>query len=619
MKRIVLLLAVFLFASAVSLRAQGWEDVQAQKDRYLIGEGFGSTLEEARQNALTELISKISLEVSHEFTQLEEESFQDGNIDSQTKVNSTLTTYSSAVLNNARTITFDPTPDGLFHTARFIEKSEIDRVFKSRISLIKQYVSEAQKYEKEGKVDDALKNYYWSLALLRTLPYMNEVTAWDKENDVERILISWLPSKIDNILNDVKFVVTGRDENYLWLSVDFRGRAPISMQYSYYDGQDYTEPIALNDGKGYMILRSAEIPKILQLKVEYMFLSDANTMNPEVASVLKMFKHKNLKKSLKSIQYTNGAPENNVNKTVSGDNKGNTGSQASTVSVQSKNNEEVADAEYYESIDKVIEAVRSGKYANVKSNFTEEGYAWFTKLMAYGKPHVYGDPEYQLYHFEDRVIARSVPMAFTFTKGARKGIVEDVTFTFDEDGLIESVAFALDKTATDDIMSQGSWPDEAKFTLLEFMENYKTAYCLKRLDYLEQVFSDDALIIVGHVVKKLNRELQGDQVKFGTNEVVTRTEYSKQQYMKHLAECFKRNECINIHFSNNEVMKAGKGGELYGINIKQDYYSTTYGDTGYLFLAVDLNDPDEPIILVRTWQPTSDVLDKDRITLFDFD
>ena len=40
--------------------------------------------------------------------------------------------------------------------------------------------------------------------------------------------------------------------------------------------------------------------------------------------------------------------------------------------------------------------------------------------------------------------------------------------------------------------------------------------------------------------------------------------------------------------------------------IKQDYYSTNYGDQGYLFLMVDLNDPDKPIIKVRTWQPEKD-------------
>ncbi|GAB1416653.1 hypothetical protein MASR2M117_20590 [Paludibacter sp.] len=43
--------------------------------------------------------------------------------------------------------------------------------------------------------------------------------------------------------------------------------------------------------------------------------------------------------------------------------------------------------------------------------------------------------------------------------------------------------------------------------------------------------------------------------------------------------------------------------ELYGIQIKQDYFSTNYGDTGYLFLLIDFDNPDEPLIHVRTWQP----------------
>ena len=54
------------------------------------------------------------------------------------------------------------------------------------------------------------------------------------------------------------------------------------------------------------------------------------------------------------------------------------------------------------------------------------------------------------------------------------------------------------------------------------------------------------------------------------------------------------------------MVKAGVGGEIYGIQIHQDYYSSTYGDTGYLFLMVDINDPDNPIISIRTWQPERD-------------
>jgi hypothetical protein len=40
------------------------------------------------------------------------------------------------------------------------------------------------------------------------------------------------------------------------------------------------------------------------------------------------------------------------------------------------------------------------------------------------------------------------------------------------------------------------------------------------------------------------------------------------------------------------------------VQIRQNYFSSNYGDQGWLFLMVDLNDPGEPVIHVRTWQPT---------------
>lgn len=66
------------------------------------------------------------------------------------------------------------------------------------------------------------------------------------------------------------------------------------------------------------------------------------------------------------------------------------------------------------------------------------------------------------------------------------------------------------------------------------------------------------------------------------------------------------NEFINIRFASNDVLKLGKGGETYAIQIAQDYYSSSYGDKGYLFLIVDINDPDTPLIRLRTWQPEKD-------------
>lgn len=151
-------------------------------------------------------------------------------------------------------------------------------------------------------------------------------------------------------------------------------------------------------------------------------------------------------------------------------------------------------------------------------------------------------------------------------------------------------------------MNRTSWGDDVRKVLINFLESYKIAYALKRYDYINSIFSDDALIITGSVVKSV-----GSVEKQPLNRnVVKYTRQTKQEYMKKLQYIFRSNEFINLRFADNQVRKSGVGGEVYGIQIKQDYFSSSYGDTGYLFLMVDLNNPKEPVIHVRTWQPEKD-------------
>ena len=58
---------------------------------------------------------------------------------------------------------------------------------------------------------------------------------------------------------------------------------------------------------------------------------------------------------------------------------------------------------------------------------------------------------------------------------------------------------------------------------------------------------------------------------------------------------------INLNFTDTDFKRASDGDEFYGIRVRQEYFSNTYGDVGYLFLLVDLRF-DEPIIHVRAWQ-----------------
>lgn len=70
--------------------------------------------------------------------------------------------------------------------------------------------------------------------------------------------------------------------------------------------------------------------------------------------------------------------------------------------------------------------------------------------------------------------------------------------------------------AEKDIIKKSEWPSDSRMTLINFLEDYQTAYALKRLDYLTKIYSDDVLIIVGHVVKRT--KIPDDKVHFNLPE-----------------------------------------------------------------------------------------------------
>lgn len=246
--------------------------------------------------------------------------------------------------------------------------------------------------------------------------------------------------------------------------------------------------------------------------------------------------------------------------------------------------------------------LRKKTYATIQSHFTKEGLNVFNRLIAYGNAKLLSNEMgYSFYKSEKGVICRSMPMSFRF-KG-NKEFIESVVFEFDENKKVKNLSFQLEQEAVSDIASQEQWNKASKHVLVRFLENYKTAYALERLDYLKEIFSDDALIIVGSTVSK-PQDLEG-RIRLNEKDVKT-NRLSKAEYMKNLERCFKRNEFINLRFTENEIKKFKKDKEMYGIQIKQDYFSSTYGDTGYLFLGVDVEDPEKPVIHVRTWQPEKD-------------
>ena len=90
------------------------------------------------------------------------------------------------------------------------------------------------------------------------------------------------------------------------------------------------------------------------------------------------------------------------------------------------------------------------------------------------------------------------------------------------------------------------------------------------------------------------------------HDIIKYNRFTKDSYLRQLKLSFDSKEYINLRFADNDVRKLGKGGEIFAIQISQEYFSSNYGDKGYLFLMVDINNPEMPIIKVRTWQPEKD-------------
>lgn len=592
--RYLIIIPIWFFSFQMGI-AQTIDQIKADTENYLFGEGWGESLKLADNAALAELTSKISVSVRNDFSSIESEKTEGNNFISETHYNSIINTYSHSTLTNTERIVLKNEPNA--HVFRYIKKSEIERIFEGRKNKIFELISIAETADIEEQVSDALRYYYWAYVLLGSMRYPNEIRYEDQNGD-NQLLTTWLPKQINNILSDISVEYWKQDpyeKNVVELKFYYKEKPVRNLDYTYFDGIDWSNIYSAKDGLGIIELRP-QSPKNIQIKIEYECYSEA-LIDSEVSEVLNTIKSKVFKKAYTSIKLddNNIIDKNNNNSIAANYN------EKSTDSSLLKNNErEITEIEPI--IEKITNCIIKKQHQNINTLFTEDGYHIYESLIKYGNARLIDKSHLSYLTMGDEIYCRNLMMSFAFANNNRK-FVENVTLTFNKQHKISNITFGLDQQSISDILSKKAWNDNSKLNIINFLENYKTAYALKRIDYISNIFSDDALIITGRVVKKT---LPGKEGNFGNNKFVEYTRQNKHDYIKRLRQNFLRNEFINIKFANTDLSKMGKGGEVYGIQIRQDYYSTYYGDTGYLFLMVDLNNPIEPTIHIRTWQPERD-------------
>lgn len=195
---------------------------------------------------------------------------------------------------------------------------------------------------------------------------------------------------------------------------------------------------------------------------------------------------------------------------------------------------------------------------------------------------------------------------------------QEAVISFDRQGNIESFYLSISMNLYMNVIRDNKEITDLRRRqlILDYVEQFRTSYNTKDIQFLEQVFSDDALIITGKVIsqKKDNMKLP-DKIVY--------KKQTKQEYLTNLRRVFANNSYIKVTFDDIKVMRHPVNPNFYGVTLHQGYTSSNYHDDGYLFLLWDFSNEDQPQIHVRTWQPDQinggRIPDDEIFSLNDFD
>lgn len=616
---LILSLAVITVSAQDVKRDRATMEKVVASENYLYASASSDTLDQAKADAVQQLAGQIMTNVNVYSNYDLIHRSENGDIEETVLFKQVSETFSNVRLTEYNMLIVDK-PDKRnkdYTVFVYIDKAKVKEIYdeieererqaqkegEEKIAKdVRFYYNEGCKAVKDVRIGDALKYWYWSYTL--SLGTNIHIDLGGREEPAARLV----ETQMENLLNAIRVTPVSYQEEpindiqskyQVILNIEYvdKGVAKkvTNLDYKYNDGitSDQGGP-RVRDGVGVLDLRYEDIDEV-DFYIIYRY--DGSETPRDIYDIVKTKGNKTFAAATKRVVIPQALRQTKEEPVVESAKESqlidNLAAQPGkgTTEVVAHNHEEIMSR-----IQAIETAIREKDYVSVKDYFTEEGYESFNKLVKYGKATIVGKPQYRLLDFGPITLCRSITMQFDFLNN-RKRFIEDVTFRFNADNLVESLAFTLSDVAESDILSKGKWNRDSRLLLMSFLEDYQTAYALGRIDYLERIFSEQALIIVGN--KLMERKMENDRIVITEN--VKYDTLSKTQYMKRLREHFGRKKYINLNFTDTDFERSSKGNDMYGIRVRQEYFSDTYGDVGYLFLLVDLRF-EEPIIHVRAWQ-----------------
>lgn len=607
MKKLLSLTALLLCAfvaigqnTAEEIRLAKAIQSDIQMEQYMWAIGTGPTKEIADKNAINSL-SQLGMTqttiIDNEFSNVN--TGQDAQSTMSTKATSV--GISNLALDKARVIFLAPQA-GMEVALRFMTREDWDKRDEDTKIKINNYIDSAKF---AFSVEDQLRYYSWANIL------MSGYTKGDIQIDGHHAG-PMLQSKVREILNNIKVSIIAIEEdkqnkNYPYkVMLDFiYNNSPLpSITYSYFDGSGTVSDEMVKDGRA--MIQMKKLPESFNINIDYIMEDLARQAEPAVVVLAPRtapFKEATKEVFTKGFRAKSEVDTNSdkVNSVVAKQLKKQAADYAAVTEVK-----EDAQAPYRKIMSDIVASFSSISAVNIRPHFTDSAWSEYQKIVAEGNPTLARTPSWTFAELDSLVICREMPIKLNF-KGNKK-FVEDVVFRVNKKTKkIESLAYKLSQNTEKHIMAK-EWNERDRLTLITFLEDYRTAYCLRDIEYINKVFSNDAYIIVGKVLQQSKKKYNDNTELINQDGKVVYTQYSKEEYLVNLKKSFMSKEFVNIRFEECNVGKGYNAKEgIYAVQVRQLYYSNNYSDDGILTLAIDMRNDVNPLVRVRVWQQERDV------------
>ncbi|KAA3599338.1 MAG: hypothetical protein DWQ06_10515 [Calditrichaeota bacterium] len=545
----------------------------------------------ANDIALSEMLSQIAVSVQSDFTNSIEENVSANETEFKRRCESILKTYSSASLTNAKLNKRRTDKEIIFQWS--IPKSEVQKIFSSRLHQAEGLFFSAEEAESKNQLEQALRWFYQADLLFKSVP----ATFQQNQNGVNELSCI---KKITKILNGLDFKL--KDD---WLEADsrkisfetlFQNKPVSSLKVHYDNGFDWI-PTEVNHSELLIWLDgSAKSKNEVVLEIEYKFSShkDQNSTVSEIWDLVAKPKFDS-RKGLSFAKESQPKLEPKIEPQKPRDFGVRIAFEENSPKGFKENSPKNCASLVKQFKDEKIndESIFADKFAIAKAK----------DILRLTKPKPQSENfNLKSYKNNEGWEVREIPVSLS--KKGLKGIVDNLVVDFDENGKITDVNFSIGEADFQRFYEIGQEVEdwEKRQKIVKFLETFKTAYNSRQIEAVEQMYSDNAEIIVGKVIK--SQPLSVEIKSHLPQERIEYLHFTKQDYIRRLGNIFSENvnSFLYYQYDQLEVIKGARGSEIYGVHVRQNYISQNYADEGYLCLVINFGE-EPPLIHVRAWLP----------------